>query len=124
MSLKLEQESYDIRGAIYEVYKNKGSGFLEAVYQECLEIEFNICRIPFIPQVNLNLEYKGYKLKQKYVPDFICYNKIIIEIKAVECLTKKHESQIINYLHSTGLELGFLVNFGNYPKVDIKRFVL
>ncbi len=124
MNLKFEKESYDIRGAIYEVYKNKGTGFLEAVYQECLEIELNLCNIPFIPQPNLDLEYKGYKLKQRYIPDFICYNKIIIEIKAVENLTKIHDSQIINYLHSTGFELGFLVNFASYPKVEIKRFVL
>lgn len=124
MKLKYEKESYQIRGAIYEVYKEKGSGFLEAVYQECLEIEFKIKNIHFYAQKNLDIDYKGQILQQKYIPDFICYDKIIVEIKAVEYLTTKHESQIINYLHSTGYKLGFLVNFAGYPKVDIKRFVL
>ncbi len=124
MNLIYEEESYKIRGTIYEVYKEKGSGFLEPVYQECLDLEFKLSQIPAVSQPYLNLYYKGYKLNKHYTPDFICYDKIVIEIKAVEQLVKKHESQLLNYLHATGFKLGFLVNFGNYPKVEIKRIVL
>src|SRR5205814_8956933 len=76
-------ESYELMGACFEVYKDKGSGFLEAVYQECLEIELTTRKVHFKPQPQLALTYKGQALKTKYIPDFLCYDKIIVELKAV-----------------------------------------
>ena len=121
--LIFEELSYKIRGACYEVYKNKGHGFLEAVFQECLAIEFELNGIPVVEQPTLKLNYKGRELKQGYIPDFICYGKIIVEIKAVKTIADEHRAQIINYLKATGMQLGLLVNFGAYPKVEIERFV-
>ncbi|MGQ1784794.1 GxxExxY protein [Saccharicrinis sp. GN24d3] len=116
-------ETYKIRGAIYEVYKEIGCGFLEAVYQECLEREFKLLGIPFESQQPIDIEYKGDVLKQKYIPDFICFDKIIVEIKAVKELANEHHAQVINYLKASEMELGLLVNFGSYPKADIKRLI-
>jgi GxxExxY protein len=118
------EESYRIMGGCFEVYKEKGCGFLEAVYQECLEMEFSLQGILFQPQVGLALAYKGRPLKQKYVPDFICLGKIILEIKAVSQLTDEHRAQVHNYLRATGYKLGLLVNFGHYPGVEHERIVV
>lgn len=96
--LLFKDESYDIVGACFEVYKEKGNGFLEAVYQECLGIEFADREIPFVEKPRLNLSYKEQPLKQTYEPDFICFDEIIVEIKAVKKLTDEHRSQIINYV--------------------------
>ena len=114
-------ESYAIRGAVFEVYREMGSGSLEAVYQECLCKELTRQSIPFREQARLQLEYKGEPLEQQYAPDFICYGKIILEIKGVKALAHVHRAQMINYLKATGLELGFLINFGAHPKVEIER---
>ena len=122
--LKFEEESYQIRGAVFEVYREMGCGFLEAVYQECLAKEFTNMKIPFIAQAELTLQYKGERLNQTYKPDFICFGKIIVEIKAVKELADEHRAQVHNYLKATGYELGFLINFGHYPKVRIERIVL
>ena len=116
-------ECYLIQGAVFEVYSNLGCGFLEAIYQESLEHEFNLRHIPFAPQKELELRYKEIKLKQTYKPDFICYNKIIVELKALSDLSGDHEAQLLNYLKATNLRLGLLVNFGHYPKVQIKRMI-
>lgn len=121
--LKFAEESYRIRGAVFEVYREMGCGFLEAVYQECLAKEFALQGIPFIAQRELLLEYKGETLVQTYKPDFICYDRIIIELKAVKELANEHRAQVHNYLKATGLELGLLVNFGHYPKAEIERIV-
>ncbi|MBH1976310.1 MAG: GxxExxY protein [Rhodocyclales bacterium] len=121
--LKFEEESYRIRGAIFEVYREMGCGFLEAVYQECLEREFTRQRIPFVSQRELVLHYKGVQLTQTYKPDFICFEHIIVELKAVKELASEHRAQIHNYLKATDLELGLLVNFGHYPKAEIERIV-
>ncbi|MCF7918783.1 MAG: GxxExxY protein [Candidatus Cloacimonetes bacterium] len=121
--LLFEKESYKIRGAAFQVYNTMGCGFLEAVYQECLERELLIRNIPFAAGVILNLEYDGYLLEQKYVCDLICYNEIIVEIKAVKSLEDIHRAQVMNYLKATGLKLGLLVNFGSYPKVTIERII-
>lgn len=118
------EESYRIMGACFEVYKEKGCGFLEAVYQECLELELADQDIPFEAQPLLGLAYKDSPLKQTYAPDFICYEKIIVEIKAVSALTDEHRAQVHNYLRSTGHRLGLLVNFGHYPKVESERIAL
>ena len=119
-----KQESYDIQGAIFEVYRELGSGFLEAVYQECLEKEFKARGIPFLAQQPLSLAYKGEILIQTYQPDFICHDKIIVELKAVKALAAEHRAQAINYLKATGLRLALLVNFGHYPQAEIERLVL
>ena len=123
MTIIYQKESYAIIGACFEVYKEKGCGFLEPVYQECLEIELEIQGISFKSQSNLNLEYKGRILKHRYVPDFICFDKIILEIKAVSSLTDEHRAQIHNYLKATGFKLGLLVSFGHYPKIEYERIV-
>jgi len=116
-----KEECFLIQGAIFDVYKEMGNGFLEAVYHECLENEFRRRNIPFVSQIELALSYKGYKLKQKYIPDFICYNKIIVEIKAVNNFTPIHKAQLLNYLKATSLKIGILANFGSYPKAEIIR---
>jgi GxxExxY protein len=118
------EESYKIMGACFEVYKEKGCGFLEAVYQECLDLELADQGIPFLAQQKLQLAYKGRPLKQTYEPDFICFGKIILEIKAVSGLTDEHRAQVQNYLRATGHRLGLLVNFGHYPKVESERIAL
>ncbi len=119
-----EEESFQINGACFVVYKNMGSGFLEAVYQECLELEMKEQNIPFIAQQELELKYKNETLKQVYRPDFVCYDKIILEIKAVDQLSNELRAQIINYLHATSFKLGLLVNFGHHPLLEHERFVL
>ena len=122
--LLFEKETYAIRGAIFEVYREMGCGFLEAVYQECLEKEFTRRGIPFAAQQELRLSYKGEPLKQTYKPDFICYGAIIVELKALSATTNEHKAQVLNYLKATGLKLGLLVNFGSHPKATIERLVL
>ena len=117
-------ESYALMGACFHVYKAMGCGFLENVYQEYLEIEFEEQGIPFESYKEVKLTYRNKQLKQTYKPDFVCYDKIIIEIKAVSNLVDEHEAQILNYLNATGFKLGILVNFGHYPKLEHKRFVL
>jgi len=122
--LLYQDESYAIRGAVFEVYRVLGSGFLEAVYQESLQIEFSRRQIPFKAQVDLPLVYKDQPLQQTYRADFICYDKIIVEIKAVKDIGDEHRAQVFNYLKATNHRLGLLVNFGHYPKVTIERIIL
>ena len=121
MDLLYPDEVYAIQGAIFEVYKNVGSGFLENVYQECLELELASRGIPFVAQKDIDIYYKGNKLSQKYRADVVCYDKIILELKAVKQLLPEHHAQLQNYLRATQMRLGLLVNFFSYPKVDIKR---
>jgi GxxExxY protein len=119
-----KDEVYAIQGAVFEVYRLMGCGFLEAVYQECMERELLLRNIPFSAQKELDLRYKGHILEQRYKPDFICYGKIIVELKAVKQTAPEHEAQVLNYLKATGLKLGLLVNFGGYPKATVKRLIL
>jgi len=116
-----KQESYKIVGACFEIYNDKGCGFLEPVYQECLAIEFECQRIPAIAKPSLTLSYRERTLAQVYLPDFVCFQKIIVELKAVSELVDEHRAQLLNYLHATGFELGLLVNFGHYPKLEYER---
>jgi GxxExxY protein len=116
-----KQESYAIIGACFEVYNAKGCGFLEPVYQECLAIEFEHQRIPAIPKPLLTLSYRDRTLQQTYQSDFVCFEKIILELKAVSILADEHRAQLLNYLHATGFLLGLLVNFGHYPKLEYER---
>ncbi len=118
------EESYAIMGACFEVYKMTGPGFLEAVYQECLEMGFTDRGVPFAAQPALALSYKGRPLKTRYAPDFVCFEKIVIELKAVTALTDEFPAQLINYLRATGFRLGLLVNFGHHPRLEYERFAL
>lgn len=117
-------ESFETMGACFEVYKEKGSGFVEAVYQECLEFELAERKIPFRAQAELSLTYKGRPLKSKFKPDFICHEKMILEIKAVTALANEHRAQVQNQLRAAGRKLGLLVNFGHYPKLEYERIVV
>ena len=119
--LIFKDECYAIIGACFEVYKDKGCGFYEPVYQECLAIEFEHRGTPAIAQAALSLEYRGRILNQKYFPDFICYDKIILELKAVTELTDEHRAQVLNYLKAGRFELGLLINFGHYPGLQYER---
>jgi GxxExxY protein len=122
-TIVFKEESYQLIGACFEVYKSMGSGFLEAVYQECLAIELTSQGLPFLERYRLELNYKGKTLSQYYEPDFLCFGKIIVEIKAVKQLGDDHRAQAINYLKATGLKLCLLVNFGHHPKLEHERFV-
>jgi len=119
-----KEEAYQIQGAAFEVYREMGCGFLEAVYQECLEKELATRNIPYVAQQALNLRYKDKPLKQLYKPDLICFGLIIVELKALSNITGEHRAQVLNYLKATGLRLGLLVNFGHYPKATVERIVL
>lgn len=121
--IQFKEASYKIIGACFQVYNTMGVGFLESVYQECLSLEFEEQGIPFIQQPNLKLKYKTKRLKQQYQPDFLCFDEIIMEIKAAKCLTDDHRAHTINYLKATGKKLALLVNFGHYPKLESKRFL-
>ena len=118
-----KEECYQIVGACFEVSNEKGCGFLESVYQECLEIELAHQQVPFVSQPELQLEYRGQQLKQSFIPDFICFGEIVVEIKAVDDLHDAHRAQLINYLNATGYDLGILVNFGSHPKLQWERLV-
>jgi GxxExxY protein len=124
MALIFEKETHAILGACFEVYREKGCGFLEDVYQECLELEFVDRGLPFEARLPLQLEYKGRPLRKKYEPDFICFGEVILEIKACKNLEDAHRAQLMNYLKATGKRVGLLVNFGRYPKAQHERFVL
>lgn len=121
--LILKDECYKIIGACFEVYKEKGNGFLEPVYQECLELECSFQSIPFVAQPELNLTYKDKPLTQTYKPDLIGFDQVIVELKAVSALTNEHRAQVHNYLKATGHRLGLLVNFGHHPKLEWERIV-
>jgi GxxExxY protein len=118
------EESYKIMGACFEVYKEKGCGFTESVYQECLQLEFQRQGIPFVAQPILELEYKGTKLQQYFKPDFVCFGSIVVELKAVSNVINEHRAQALNYLHATDFRLCLLVNFGHHPKVEYERIVI
>lgn len=116
-----EQETYQIIGACFEVCKEQGCGFVESVYQECMEIELELKAIPFAAKKPVRLAYKERPLKHTYEPDLLCFSKIVVELKAVSALTGEHRAQLLNYLNATGLEVGLLVNFGHYPKLEYER---
>ncbi|MBK1878876.1 GxxExxY protein [Pelagicoccus mobilis] len=118
-----KEETYKIIGAAIEVHKELGHGFLEAVFQEALELELADQSILFESQKQLQIHYKGRVLKKRYIADFLINNDILVEIKAIEKLTSKEESQVINYLNATQLKLGLLINFGSQGKLEWKRLV-
>jgi len=118
-----KDESYAIIEVCFAVYKDKGCGFHEPVYHECLEIELEFQGIPFLSKPPQTLQYRGHTLVQAFSPDFICYDKIILEIKAVSGLIDEHRAQVLNYLSATGCKLGLLVNFGHYPRMEYERLL-
>jgi GxxExxY protein len=118
-----KDESYAIVGACFAVYKDKGCGFLEPVYHECLGIELELRGIPFRSKPPHTLQYRGRTLIQTFTPDFVCYHKIIVEIKAVSSLIDEHRAQVLNYLSATGYKLGLLVNFAHYPRMEYERLL-
>ena len=122
MSLIYKNEVYDIIGACFDVYKELSCGLSEPIYQEALEIEFKLRGIPFEREKELVVYYKGQKLRKKYVADFVCYDDIIVELKALDNVTSKEVSQLLNYLHITKYPLGLLVNFGHEDNLEWKRY--
>lgn len=123
MDLLYKEEVYEIIGACIEVHKELGNGFLEAVYQEALEIELKSKSIDFEREKELTIFYKNIELKKKYYADFFCYNKIIVELKAVSALLPEHEAQLLNYMKATKTKVGLLINFGE-QSLKHKRFIL
>ncbi len=109
---------------MFGVYREMGCGFLESVYQECLEKELSKRSIPFVAHQKLTLCYKGASLQQTYMPDFVCHDPIIVELKALSVTTGVHKAQVLNYLKATGMHLGLLVNFGCHSKATVQRIVL
>lgn len=122
--LRFARETFTIRGAVFQVYRTMGAGFLEAVYQECLALEFARRSVPFEALSALRLTYAGEMLRQTYIADFVCYGQIIIELKAVRTIAPEHRAQLINYLRAANLPLGLLVNFGSAGSVEVERFAL
>ena len=118
-----KDECYRIQGGVFEVNKKLGTGFLEAVYQEAMEIELEKAKIPFESQKILHILYDGKPLKQYYQADLVCFEKIIVELKAVSAITNEHKAQVLNYLAATDLKLGLLVNFHASPKAEIIRLL-
>jgi GxxExxY protein len=118
-----KDESYAIIGACFAVYRDKGCEFLEPVYHECQEIEQEFQRIPFLSKPSQTLQYRGRTLIQTFSPDFICYDKIILEIKAVSELCDEHRPQVLNYLSATDCKLDLLVNFEHYPGMQYERLL-
>lgn len=116
-----KEQSYAINGAAMNVYNALGHGFLEAVYQEALELEFIKRGIPYEREKELKIFYEGKELRQTYKADFVCYGDIIVELKAVAHLDDSHRSQVFNYLKATGLKLGLLYNFGHYNGLEWER---
>ena len=119
----LKEETYRILGACFEVYNELGCGILEPVYQECLEIELGSQNIPFESQKVLKPRYKGKQLNKIYQVDLVCFECVIVEIKAVSRLTGEHRAQVLNYLQVSHIDVGLLVNFGHFPKLEHERFL-
>lgn len=121
-NLFYRDESYKIRGALFAVHNELGCGFLERVYQDALEVEFRLRNIPYEREKSIQIVYKGEPLGEPYRADFVCYGKVIIELKSVSEILDVHRAQIINYLKATKIKLGFLVNFGE-ESLNIERIV-
>jgi GxxExxY protein len=123
VDILFKDEVYAIVGAAMEVHQELGPGFLEPVYQEALEIELQARNIPFESRKPLIIHYKGRELRKEYIPDFICYEQILVELKAMKHLSSQEEAQLLNYLKAANYKVGLLINFGSYGKLEWKRFV-
>jgi GxxExxY protein len=124
MELIYKEDVFAIVGAAIEVHRELGSGFLEPVYQEAMEIEVAAREIPFEAQKRIQIRYKEHLLSKEYVGDMICYDKIVVEFKALDALSGKEEAQVLNYLKATGMKVGVLINFGSQGKLEWRRLVL
>lgn len=124
VELLLREEVFRVQGAAFAVSNTIGHGFLEAVYQECLGIEFATREIPFCAMPKLALRYGDIPLRQTYAPDFICFDAIIVELKVAKAILAEHRAQVLNYLKASDLRVGVLINFGAGPKVQVERFAL
>ena len=122
--LLLKDEVYAIVGAMFEVYKTLGTGYLEPVYQEALAVEFASKGIPFEREYRLSIYYKGVMLEKWYTPDFVCFGQIILELKVLRKLGEIEIAQLLNYLKITKLRLGILANFGSTPRLEWNRYVI
>lgn len=121
-NLFYRDESYNIRGALFAVHNELGCGYLERVYQDALEVEFRLRNIPYEREKSIQVVYKGEPLGEPYRADFVCYGKVIVELKAVSEILGVHRAQVIHYLKATKMKLGFLVNFGE-ESLNIERIV-
>ena len=121
--LLCKEEVYALIGAAMEVYNELGQGFLEPIYQEAIEMELTARRVPFEGQKEIRVSYKGAQLERFYVADLIVFGKVIVELKALDRLTPREESQLLNYLKATGIQVGVLINFGAHGKLEWKRMV-
>ncbi len=119
-----EEEGYSLMGAAFEVYNQLGSGFLEEVYQEAMEIELKARSIPFISKPRLPVTYKEQLLKKYYEADLLVHKDVVVELKASRAIAPEHEAQLINELKATGKRVGYLVNFGSFPRLQWSRRVL
>ena len=119
--LLLKDEAFKIIGAAIEVSNNLGCGFMESVYQEALEIELKNFSIPFAAQSRIRISYKNIILEKEYIADFLCFDNIIVEIKAIKKITEIEEAQLLNYLTAAKMPLGLIINFGS-PKLEWKRY--
>jgi GxxExxY protein len=124
MELLFKHQVYTIVGAAFEVYNILGPGFLEAVYQDALIVEFTQRQIPFVAHQEIRITYKGHRLSKSYIPDFLCHNSVIVEIKATERLTPTDQAQLLNYMKAAQLTTGLLINFGPAKNMEWKRMVL
>ena len=121
--LILKEEVYAVVGAAMDVHRELGPGFLESIYQEAMEIELTTRSVPFVAQHPISVRYKGFILKKQYFADLVCFERIIVEIKALTHLSVTKTAQILNYLKGTGFPIGILINFGSHGKLEWKRLV-
>ena len=121
--LILKDEVYAVVGAAIEVHRELGPGFLESIYQEAMEIELKARKIPFVPQLPISVRYKDVTLKRQYFADLVCFEQIVVEIKALDRLSGTEQAQVLNYLKGTGFPVGILINFGNHGRLQWKRLV-
>jgi GxxExxY protein len=122
--LMYQEETFAVLGTAIEVHKELGAGFLEGVYQEALEIELADRKIPFEPRKGLAIRYKGKPLRKVYEADVVCFEKTIVEMKALDRLSGKEEAQILHYLKASGMKVGLLINFGSHGRLEWRRFIL
>jgi GxxExxY protein len=122
MEYLYQDETYRIIGAAMETHKVLGCGFLEPVYQEALEKEFILQNIPFGREIVLPIHYKGQVLQKTYMADFVCYDKIIVELKSLSALSSEHQAQVLNYIKAANYKLGLLINFGK-KSLEYKRVI-
>jgi len=118
------QEGYELMGAAFEVHNLQGGGLLEEIYQQSLELELELRRIPYRRKQELTVYYKEKELAKKYIPDFFVFERIVVELKAVAALCPDHEAQIMNYMRITKQPIGYLINFGPIGRLQYKRFIL